>query len=266
MFRRGEPHLLASIKRKTTRPSNADEGRPLVSPTEELDGPKMVAGWMNHGSTYPQTSFRTNSPPPRDIPAPGSRSHGFGWDSRSGDPPRGVHDERRPSSKGYPWETSQLAARMPRPPEPQRYDPSRPSLPAQRYAPPGYPDSPFYPQPQHSPVDALSGQVATLEDRVQRLTETLNAERIDNVRSNIDFTSYLLQLTGWVGEGKGECRRRGSCSRAAPAPPDVRTLQDTLTRASGDLRQRYETLMASDTLSSMAGGERSSRSSCEWVD
>ena len=227
MFRRGEPQLLASIKRKTTRPSNADGGS-LASPTEEYDQNRAMAGWMRDtgGSNVSGGGYR-HSPPRDPKPMSGPPPHGrpkvFGYNAQTGETitPRQSVDGGRPTSRGHQWDGPVgQGGRMSMPPPPpgmesggqQRYhqEGGRPSL-SSRFAPPGYPDSPYYPQPHHSPVDSLSTQVATLEDRVQRLADVLNGERLDNIRSNLDFMSYLLQLTGWIGEK--QCRFIGTAVR-----------------------------------------------------
>jgi len=152
----------------------------------------------------PNTSLRASSPTrTREIAAQPSARRVVGYEGASvsvssqGDSP--------PAARKYGLSSS--ASRMSPLGEnvsSQRYHPEsgRTSIPP-RYASPGFPDSPFYPQPQQSPVDVLSSQVATLEDRVQRLTDMLNTERIDSVRSNLDTVSHLLQVTGWFESGKG---------------------------------------------------------------
>ena len=89
MFRRGEPQLLASIKRKTTRPSNADGGS-LASPTEEYDQNRAMAGWMRDtgGSSISGGGYR-HSPPRDPKPMSGPPPHGrpkvFGYNAQTGE-------------------------------------------------------------------------------------------------------------------------------------------------------------------------------------
>ncbi|WWC64681.1 uncharacterized protein I303_107292 [Kwoniella dejecticola CBS 10117] len=254
LFRRGEPHLLASIKRKSSRPSAHDGGQP-ISPTEDMaELAKPVAGWMRDmpGQAGPPSSqpnvLRLASPPQaqRNIVFPYS----------------GPNEDNRPTTTAGLWESRQpsshgngpppMTIRMPpplsdRPPQPQsqvpRYhpDPSRPPLSAQRFLPPNFSDSPYYPS-RSDPVsvESLSNQVIVLEERLQRITEVLNHDRIEHVRYNLDFTSYLLQMVGWAF--------------GQEPLPEMKALHDTLTRQNADMRQKYEDLMASDALAIMASG------------
>ncbi|WWD03545.1 hypothetical protein V865_001598 [Kwoniella europaea PYCC6329] len=264
LFRRGEPHLLASIKRKSSRPSAHDGGQP-ISPTEETaELSRPVAGWM------------------RDVPPPGVPNH-HPQILRLSSPPQsrgnivfpysGPNEDNRPTTTAGIWESRQpsshgnappppappppsISLRMPPPlqdlqtqshhqPQLPRFhpDPNRPPLPAhgQRFLPSNVPDSPYYPlQPPRSPLDSLSSQVIMLEDRLQRITEVLNNDRIEHVRYNLDFTSYLLQMVGWAAGDQPSL--------------EMKALQDTLSRQNGEMRQKYEALMASDALAIMASG------------
>lgn len=157
--------------------------------------------------------MRERDPPAPSRPSPPRDASGrpiavYGYNVQTGEMvmPR-VREEDRPST-GEVWE---------RPPPPasaasssknsgsfdsqsqikSHPDPNRPTLSGTRHA--VLPESPFYPQQAHpSPVAALSDQVAMLEDRVQRLTELLNAERIDHTRGSLDLTSYLMQVLDWT--------------------------------------------------------------------
>ena len=149
----------------------------------------------------------------------------------------------------------------------QRYhpDPGRSLQSAHRFGlteHPGFPGSALYSQHQQSPVGALAGQVAILEDRVQRLTETLNNERIDNVRNHLDYASYMLHMMDWLRGDRRECEIGIDMCKGdnviAPAEADISALRDTLNRKSAELRQKYETSMASDALASMAHESRPS--------
>ncbi|WVR07747.1 hypothetical protein IAU60_004790 [Kwoniella sp. DSM 27419] len=239
LFRRGEPQLLASIKRKSSRPS-AHDGGP-TSPVDELqDTPKAVAGWMRDQGANP---LQPHSPTyqPRNVAAPGY-------------PLPGHFEEPRPGSRTGFWESRQpgppvinAGSRIP-PTEPPRLPPdqSRVPPPVRGYHPSPFPES-VYPYPGTMPpsIESLSEQVVFLEQRLHRLAETLNIERIDHVRDNIDFTSYLLQMVGWA-------------SSEQPSP-EMKALHDTLSRQNTDMRQKYEDLMASDALGftrGLGGGER----------
>ncbi|WVR00209.1 hypothetical protein IAU59_007351 [Kwoniella sp. CBS 9459] len=250
LFRKGEPHLLASIKRKSSRPSAQEGGQP-ISPTEEApDAPKPVAGWMREAGP---PAFRLASPPhgPRvAFPHPNQihtqnedsrpASRGGLWESRQPGPPLPIQQQRMPPPEAQPQ--TQAQPQQPQPQVPRFHpDPSRPPLSAQRFLPPAYPEGSLYSQPPQTPsADALSRQVAALEEKLQKLTEILNNDRVEHIRSNIDFTSYLLQMVG-------------SAAGTQPAP-EMKALQDTLSRQNADMRQKYEALMASDALAIMASG------------
>ncbi|WVQ67087.1 uncharacterized protein L199_005281 [Kwoniella botswanensis] len=265
LFRRGEPHLLASIKRKSSRPSAHDGGQPISPTGETAELSRPAAGWM------------------RDVPPPGVPNH-LPQILRLSSPPQsrgnivfpysGPNEDNRPTTTAGIWESRQpsshgngppppapappsISLRMPPPlqdfqtqssnhqPQLPRFhpDPNRPPLSAhgQRFLPSNVPDSPYYPQqPPTSPLDSLSSQVIMLEDRLQRITEVLNNDRIEHVRYNLDFTSYLLQMVGWAAGDQPSL--------------EMKALQDTLSRQNGEMRQKYEALMASDALAIMASG------------
>lgn len=211
LFRRGEPHLLASIKRKTTRPSTTDAGP--GSPTDE-DVPRPIAGWMRDtlGQNSQQDSVSTNSPLPAFDPPP--RPFGLPRDSVQTRTPNSLIVEQRPWSRDGQWDNQGgQTTRMPPPPihppassdsghSSHRYHPDPPRRFSTERTPVPYTET-YYPQPQHSPIDTLTNQVATLEDKVQRLSHMISYERLANVRSNLDLSSYLLQLSGCVGDGQG---------------------------------------------------------------
>jgi hypothetical protein len=254
LFRRGEAHLLAQIKRKSARSSQV-EGQTAASPTDETsEMPRAVAGWMRESGN---TSVRTS--PVRETP---TRGPVYGHNLLTGETiqPR-QQEETRPSSQSYwdarPPNTAMSTGRIPDPPPRFHPDPTRPPLTAQRYVP-QYPESPYYPQPQQpSPVTTLNGQVAFLEDRVQRLSDLLNNERVDHVRTSIDFTSAMLNLINTLGNQR-ECELGwGKLALLivfeASVTADLRALHDSLTRQGADLRHKYETLMASDALTTLSG-------------
>ncbi|EAL19201.1 hypothetical protein CNBH3000 [Cryptococcus deneoformans B-3501A] len=238
LFRRGEAHLLPSIKRKSSRPSAPDGSNTVTSPTDELppstSNPiKPVAGWMRDAVPVP---YRMPSPP-----------HIHGQPQRSATYPYSDgfatrKDDGRSPTRGMAWDPLPAVQRMPPPPDnqiPIRYhpDPNRPVLTTQRFYHPGYPESPLY-GPAHSPsAETLLNQMSVLEDKVQKLTDVLNNDRIEHVRNNLDFTSYLLQMIGWAA---GD--------------------QHTLSRQNADMRHKYEAFMASDALAIMASGGGRERS------
>ncbi len=82
---------------------------------------------------------------------------------------------------------------------------------AARPAPPPYGvstpyESPNYPQPSYpSPMTSLGSQVSFLEDRIVRLIDVLQVERIDNLRTNIENTTTMLGLIGWMQKQLREC-------------------------------------------------------------
>ncbi|WVQ73044.1 hypothetical protein IAR50_002607 [Cryptococcus sp. DSM 104548] len=238
LFRRGEQHLLPSIKRKSSRPSAA-EGAALASPTDDSgpEMPKAVTGWMRDVG---QAGYH----PHPHMPSPNavSRVPLYPYSDTPLAPPK---LDRPPSRGGPSWDPRHPGAsqRMPPPDNqvPVRYhpDPSRPPLTAGRYLPPGYAEPHIYGHPSQT-VETLVSQVMMLEDKVQKLTDVLNNDRIEHVRNNLDFTSYLLQMVGWAA---GEQHS-----------PELRALQDTLSRQNADMRQKYEAFMASDALAIMASG------------
>ncbi|WRT70305.1 uncharacterized protein IL334_007303 [Kwoniella shivajii] len=125
-------------------------------------------------------------------------------------------------------------------------DPNRPPLSAHRFVPSARPESPHHPQPPQPPsVDALSSQIIILEEKLFRMTELVNSDRIEHVRYNMDFTSYLLRMVGWAAGDK--------------PTPEMRSLQDTLLRQNADMKQRYEAFIASNALATMASGISNTR-------
>jgi hypothetical protein len=107
LFRQGESHLLASIKRKTTRPSHADGGASALSPSDELSDPsRPVAGWITE-----ETATSPLSIPPRPLPslAPSAaaRPEVFGYNMKTGETiaSRPYEISSRSSSKTYPMDS-----------------------------------------------------------------------------------------------------------------------------------------------------------------
>ncbi|UOH83601.1 hypothetical protein LQV05_006334 [Cryptococcus neoformans] len=241
------PTEFSNIKRKSSRPSAPDGSNAFASPTDELppstsNPAKPVAGWMRDVIQVP---YRLPSPhidgqPQRSATYP----YSDGFATRK--------DDGRSPTRGIAWDSLPAVQGMPPPPDnqiPMRYhpDPNRPALTAQRPYHPGYPESPLY-GPTHSPsAETLLNQMSALEDKVQKLTDMLNNDRIEHVRNNLDFTSYLLQMVGWAAGDQHDS-------------PELRALQDTLSRQNTDMRHKYEAFMASDALAIMASGGRQERS------
>nr|KIR88443.1 hypothetical protein I308_01510 [Cryptococcus tetragattii IND107] len=238
LFRRGEAHLLPSIKRKSSRSSAPDGSNTVASPTDELppntsNPVKPVAGWMRDAVPVP---YRMLSPP-----------HIHGQPQKSATYPYSDGSTTRKDDGGLPargitWDPLPAVQRMPPPLDnqiPIRYhpDPNRPPLTTQYFYRSGHTESPLY-GPGHLPgAETLLNQMSALEDRVQKLTDVLNNDRIEHVRNNLDFTSYLLQMVGWAA---GD--------------------QHTLSRQNAEMRHKYEAFMASDALAIMANGGGRERS------
>lgn len=251
LFRRGEPHLLASIKRKSARPAHAEAGS-ATSPTD--DPGERIAGWMR-----PDRPYATAASPPRD--SQGARV--FGYNLQTGEtvlPRNPIDSQHRPTSRGR-WDlaghqpSASVSSRSTDTPLTRYHpDPSRPILGTQRYG--AHSDPSFFPATERSAADPTR-QLAALEDQVRKLTAVLNGERVDNARSHLNATSYMLQMLDWIGGQAGEwtCRTEfpETHKRAAPGPSEVRAMRDSLQRQSMDQRQHYEALMASDALASLAG-------------
>lgn len=151
-----------------------------------------------------QVPYRLPSPPHIDGQPQRSATYPYsdGFATRK--------DDGRSPTCGIAWDSLPAVQRMPPPPDnqiPMRYhpDPNRPALTAQRPYHPGYPESPLY-GPTHWPsAETLLNQMSALEDKVQKLTDMLNNDRIEHVRNNLDFTSYLLQMVGWAAGDQRKC-------------------------------------------------------------
>ena len=146
-------------------------------------------------------------------------SRGWGWDGRQTQPVENIHALSIQSglagpARGTIPDTAASSTTRFHP------DPNRPPLSSTYSQSQGYLDSPYYPQPssQVSAVELLSDQVANLESRLNRVNDTLVSERIENVRDRLDFTSYLLQITSWIGAGRSKSSlinsNRASLTRA----------------------------------------------------
>ena len=97
MFRQGEPHYLASIKRKTTRPHGSD-GVPILSPTEEFGESRMLGTSLPGYGMPPTTPGGAQGAWSRDAhypPYPDERyayqTYGNARDMRD---PRDTRDDR----------------------------------------------------------------------------------------------------------------------------------------------------------------------------
>ena len=72
MFRQGEPHFLASIKRKTTR-NHVHDGLPMLSPTEEFGDSRMLGMPHGYGSATPGISHAPTAAVTASHTAPWTR-------------------------------------------------------------------------------------------------------------------------------------------------------------------------------------------------
>lgn len=240
LFRQGESHLLASIKRKTTRPSHAEGGASALSPSDELSDPsRPVAGWMTEDTSTSPLSIPPRPLPPLAPPA-AARPEVFGYNMKTGETiaSRPYEISSRSSSKTVPMDSSTgrlapvkptggVGIAQPQAPGPgsrtkrhrsetdgppistprgtsgQGSNP-RPSLPpalgssSQIRPSTGYSEYPQPSLPSPSPIMALTGQVAFLEERIARLSETLSVERVENVRTHMDTLSYVASIALWL--------------------------------------------------------------------
>lgn len=140
----------------------------------------------------------------------------YGYNIQTGEtvlPRTSTQQAVRPTSQGQTWDSARGGQRNERGPEGQgqgtRFYPdmSRQPLSAPRHGVSAYPDSPYFSQPpQTSHIETLSNQVASLEDRVARLTSVLNDERVDTVRAHLETTAYMVQMLSWIGGHDGEFR------------------------------------------------------------
>ncbi|WOO79234.1 Heat stress transcription factor B-2a [Vanrija pseudolonga] len=218
LFRRGEPNLLARIKRKSTRPSNTEgNNAPVTSPND--DEVRAAGGWAREGPhTGPSTTLQVRfGTPPRDYqtarqypaythppPAPtpyeppsSSRVH-FGG---GGAPPS---SSTAPAS--YPRDVREAAPSV----EPTYFAPSQPSR-----------------QPS---VESLSRQVAALQETVSRLHNSLRDERLQNSRTSIEFTNHLLHMAELFAE----------------SGRDTRGFQEVIHKQATLFRHRYDQLRAAE--------------------
>lgn len=188
LFRRGEPQLLAQIKRKSARPNQAESSGIATSPTDDPN--ERIAGWMR-----PDKPFSVPSPPKERV---------FGYNMQTGETvlPRSG-DGLRPTSRGY-WDSRQHGPPTASHGMDASYSRLHPtSRPAERYGMPSqYADVP-YPSAPGGSIET-SHRVAALEEHIQRLTATLNEERVDNARNHLQATSSMLQMLNWVSRSHGQ--------------------------------------------------------------
>ncbi|BEJ11343.1 hypothetical protein CspHIS471_0107650 [Cutaneotrichosporon sp. HIS471] len=217
LFRRGEPHLLASIKRKSNRqnqdnvaPSSAIH--PTTSPNEDESKPIM---WNSTAHAVPRYS-----PPSRDYPST-SRSY---------------YGQPRPPSREFDTNPPALGAGSSIPPHNRQYH-SESSVTRS--------DAAFH-QANSSRLganDSLGNPLSTLQDTVNRLHHALNTERADNTRNNMELTTIVLEQTRMLLECDGQVR--------LPRDALQRQYEELLTRRDG-----LDRLNVSEALSSMANSRR----------
>lgn len=177
LFRRGEPQLLAQIKRKSARPNQAESSGMATSPTEDPND--RIAGWMRPDKPY-------------SVPSPPKDQRVFGYNLQIGETvlPRGGE---RPTSRGF-WDARQTGSSHD--PSYSRLHPNAARPSTDRYGMP----SPYAEPSYYSPGPGLevSHRVSALEEHIRRLTASLNEERVDNARNHLHSTSSMLQMLNWV--------------------------------------------------------------------
>ena len=191
LFRRGEPHLLASMKRKSTRPTGQEDEH-FASSIEEQATPSAKAGWMHDASPGP---LRAHSQP-KDNRV--SRRQIYEEETQRHAPTGSTHDSAGAAFIGRPPPLDPINKRS-------RPDPIA-TLPSART---DLRHSPYGSQAsQLSGAEALSFRVSVLEDQIQQLADLLHNERIDHLRSSLDLTSYLSRMNEWT-----EARQRHLSAR-----------------------------------------------------
>ncbi|GMK54737.1 hypothetical protein CspeluHIS016_0113230 [Cutaneotrichosporon spelunceum] len=216
LFRRGEPHLLASIKRKSNR-QNQDNAppssaiHPTTSPNEDESKPIM---WNSTVHAVPRYS-----PPSRDYPSTSRSFYGQPRPpSREFDntPPTHAASNAIPHGRQYHSETSVTRS-----------------------------DATFH-QANSSRLgtnDSLGNQLSTLQDTVNRLHHALNTERAENARNNMELTTIVLDQTRMLLECDGQVR--------LPREALQQQYDELVTR-----RERLDRINVSEALSSMANSRR----------
>jgi hypothetical protein len=213
LFRRGEQHLLASIKRKPTRPTALSDAPPLSSPTDEYD--PRHAGWL--GSSRPAYS---NLPIPL-IMDRGLEPAGYDWNVKTGEAltaripgdrsPMLSMDDRDGLSIPASMAVSTGSSRATLPPDNSlnfRPPSSRPavSLPYIRssYRSRSSDDHANPNHQAHLLPNSIDERLGRLEEKVQRLNQAITMDRRDQVRGDLSFSIHLLQMTGWLASGNRE--------------------------------------------------------------
>jgi len=158
-------------------------------------GPEPWPGWMCDRGQPPVRI----TPPPRDGRAP--RVNLYGASPQTGETigERPVELEGG-AAHGEHWETPHEAmpsARLPPMksalPKSHRSNPDRCMAPpiARPGMTPGYPESSSYSRRSSvsTPANPVQHRISVLESRLRHLTDLLHTERIDHVRSNLDFNT-----------------------------------------------------------------------------
>jgi hypothetical protein len=217
LFRRGEPHLLASIKRKSNRANqdsvpHASGTQPTTSPNEDEAKPLV---WNSSTHAVPRYS-----PPSRDYPST-SRSY---------------YGQPRPPSREFDNNPPSIGTSSAVPPHNRQYH-SESSITRS--------DAGFHhANSSRLPAnDTLSSTVSTLQDTVNRLHHALTTERADNARNNTELTNILLEQTRMLLECDGQMR--------LPREALQRQYDELLARRDG-----LDRLNVSEALSSMASSRR----------
>lgn len=251
LFRRGEPNLLARIKRKSTRPSNTEgNNAPITSPND--DEVRAAGGWTTREgphtgpSTTPQVRYVS---PPRDYqtarqysafvhPPPAATPYEGSSSSRVHFGGAGAPPTSSSGPASYPRDVREAAPSV----EPAYFARSPPSR-----------------QPS---VESLSRQVAALQDTINRLHSSFRDERLQNSRTSVEFTNHLIHMAEWFAEsGRGKELLKGILSNRI----DIRGFQDVLHRQASLYRHRYDQLRATEPSASTIPEEGRPLSSCRFL-
>jgi hypothetical protein len=201
LFRQGEPHLLASIKRKSTR-TNTHDGHSLVSPSDEVSEARAMAGWMRDPAATASAAAQSQmvvAGPPREP-----TRQVFGYDIRTGVTieSRKYETTARASTRDY-FETVRRDGRDGR--VVSLNTPEGDSRGGRGHPPPAAPPygDYLYPQPtgSHYPPlapETLTAQVAQLQDEVVRLRDRAAQARADGARREMDAITHTIKLTTWL--------------------------------------------------------------------
>ncbi|ORX40677.1 hypothetical protein BD324DRAFT_15378 [Kockovaella imperatae] len=277
LFRRGEPHLLASIKRKTTRPTTADG--PNSPPDDSDTGSRAVAGWMldspavsapRPGSSHASSNARAlastimsttvgskaGTSPKADPEAPAETI--YGHDVRKGESVTSSSARDRAGTRAWAWDGQPIQPIQNIQSVPLASHHSQSSDTTTSNRPPAtapssisrfypgsnapsssrYLDSPYYPQPSSN-----MSAVDVLADQVANLEERLGRAISLLNDERVDNVRESLNATSYMlrlTDWIGSERN--------PHPSELHALRETLQRSSTELRQRYEVLVTSDPL------------------